>query len=102
MRGQSLLNVEEYPEITFKAVRVEFQNGAPHRIDGELTLRGVTRALNLVVTDYGCRREHRSSEQRCRMDAVATFRRSEFGMTRYMTLTSDVVTLAIRTEGAGG
>jgi polyisoprenoid-binding protein YceI len=100
MRGQSLLDVEEYPEITFRAVRIEFQDGEPHRIEGELTLRGVTKALALTVTDYGCKRARVADEQRCKMDAVATFKRSEFGMTRYLTFTSDEVTLAIRTEGA--
>jgi polyisoprenoid-binding protein YceI len=100
MRGQSLLDVEEYPEITFRALRVQFQDGEPHRIEGELTLRGVTKALALTVTDYGCKRGRAGVEQqRCKMDAVATFKRSEFGMTRYLTFTSDEVTLAIRTEG---
>ena len=93
MRGQNLLNVEEYPEITFKAARIEFQHGEPRRIEGELTLRGITRALALTVTDYGCKRS------RCTMTAVANFKRSAFGMTRYLTFTSDDVTLAIRTEG---
>ena len=93
MRGQSLLNVEQYPEITFKAARIQFQNGEPHRIEGELTLRGITRALSLTVTDYGCQRS------RCTMTAVANFKRSDFGMTRYLTFTSNEVTLAIRTEG---
>ncbi len=100
MRGQSLLDVEEYPEIAFRAVRIVFQNGEPSRIEGELTLRGVTKALALTVTDYGCKRGRAAVEpQRCKMDAVATFRRSQFGMTRYLTFTSDEVTLAIRTEG---
>jgi polyisoprenoid-binding protein YceI len=94
LRGESLLNVDEYPQITFTAARVLFENGAPRRIEGELTLRGVTRALALTVTDYGCRRA------RCTLTAVANFKRSEFGMTRYRTFTSDEVTLAIRTEGS--
>jgi len=100
MRGASLLDVEAYPEITFRAVRIVFRNGEPERIDGELTLRGVTKALTLTVTDYECKRGRANAEpQRCKMDAVASFKRSEFGMTRYLTLTSDEVKLAIRTEG---
>jgi len=100
MRGESLLDVEEYPEITFRAVRVVFRDGEPQRIDGELTLRGVTKALTLTVTDYGCKRGRADVDpQRCKMDAVASFKRSEFGMTRYLTFTSDEVRLAISTEG---
>jgi polyisoprenoid-binding protein YceI len=100
MRGESLLDVEEYPEITFRAVRVVFRSGEPQRIDGELTLRGVTKALTLTVTDFGCQRGRADVDpQRCKLAAVASFKRSEFGMTRYLTFTSDEVKLAIRTEG---
>jgi polyisoprenoid-binding protein YceI len=100
MRGESLLDVEAYPEITFRAVRIVFRNGEPQRIEGELTLRGVTKALTLTVTEYGCKRGRADVEpQRCKMDAFASFKRSEFGMTRYLTFTSDEVKLAIRTEG---
>jgi polyisoprenoid-binding protein YceI len=101
MRGESLLNVEQFPEITFKAVRVAFRNGEPRQIEGELTLLGVTRPLSLNVTDYACNRAGDDRQQRCRMTAIATFKRSSFGMTRYLSFTSDDVTLAIRTESEG-
>ena len=99
LRGKDLLNVERYPEIAYKAQRVVFLNGEPGRIEGELTLLGITKSVSLNVSGYRCTQATDVARQRCTMDAVATFKRSEFGMTRYMTVTSDEVKLAIQTEG---
>jgi polyisoprenoid-binding protein YceI len=99
LRGQGLLNVEQYPEIVYRAERVVFANGEPERIEGELTLLGVTRSVPLVVDHYGCTRDTLLDQQRCVIEATATFKRSAFGMTRYTFFTSDEVKLAIRAEG---
>lgn len=99
LRGRSLLDVERYPEIAYKAAHVLFVNGEPERIEGELTLHGVTRSVYLTVTRYGYASRDASPVQRCIMAATATFRRSDFGMTRYRVLTSDEVKLAIQAEG---
>ena len=99
LRGKGLLNVEQYPEISYKAERVVFAYGEPQRIEGELTLLGVTRPVPLTVSEYACTPRVLLVRQRCMIDANATFKRSEFGMTRYTTFNSDEVKLAIRAEG---
>jgi polyisoprenoid-binding protein YceI len=98
LRGQGLFNVEQFPEIAYKAERVVFANGKPERIEGELTLLGVTKSVPLTVSGYGCTRKPFLVQLRCGMDAAATFKRSEFGMTSYMSFTSDEVKLAIQAE----
>lgn len=97
LRGPNVLNVEQYSEIAYKAEHVVFAGGKPERIDGHLTLLGVTRPVSLKVVSYACSGTHLSGQPRCRLEAVALFKRSEFGMTRYMALISDEVKLAIRT-----
>lgn len=99
LRGRGLLNVEQYPEIVYRAERVVFAAGEPARIEGELTLLGVTRSVPLTVTHYDCARESLPLRQRCILSAAATFSRSAFGMTGYGALTSDEVKLAIQAEG---
>jgi polyisoprenoid-binding protein YceI len=95
LRGPSVLNVEQYAEIAYKADRVVFVDGKPDRIDGHLTLLGVTRAVSLRVLKYSCPGIASAGPHQCKLDATAVFKRSEFGMTRYMALVSDEVTLAI-------
>lgn len=94
--GRGMLNAEAFPEITYEAKRVVFDDDRPVRIDGELTLLGVTRPVSLEIVAYGCVRT--ATTARCLLDASATFRRSGFGMNRYLTVASDEVKLAIRTE----
>lgn len=95
LRGPNVLNVEEFSEIAYKAEHVVFANGKPERIDGHLTLLGVTRAVSLTVTRYTCPGASKNIQEACKLDATAVFKRSEFGMTRYMAIISDEVKLAI-------
>jgi polyisoprenoid-binding protein YceI len=90
VRGKSFLNVDEYSEIAYRAERVVFADGKPVRIEGKLTLLGVTKDVSLAVSGYEC-----SDTAQCVLDAAATFKRSEFGMNRYLALVSDSVRLAI-------
>ena len=94
LRGPGVLNVEQHTEIAYKAAHVVFANGKPDKIDGHLTLLGVTRAVSLKVVSYTCT-DREARERRCRLDATATFKRSDFGMNRYLALVSDEVKLAI-------
>jgi polyisoprenoid-binding protein YceI len=96
VRGPSMLNTEVHPEIAYRAERIVFAQGKPARIEGELTLLGVTRPVALHVSDYDCDGE---GDQRCTLVATAYVKRSAFGMTRYRMFASDEVKLAIQAEG---
>jgi polyisoprenoid-binding protein YceI len=96
VRGPSMLNTAEHPEIAYRAQRIVFSEGRPTRIDGELTLLGVTRAVALDVSSYDCTGQ---LDERCTIVATASLKRSAFGMTRYMMFASDDVKLAIQAEG---
>ncbi len=94
--GPSLLNTAEHPEIAYQAQHIVFSGGRPARIEGELTLLGVTRPVPLYVSEYDCSGE---VDQRCTLTATAYVKRSAFGMTRYRMFASDEVKLAIQAEG---
>jgi polyisoprenoid-binding protein YceI len=94
--GPSLLNTAVHPEIAYQAQHIVFSGGRPARIEGELTLLGVTRPVALYVSEYDCNGE---IDQRCMLVATAYVKRSEFGMTRYRMFAGDEVKLAIYVEG---
>jgi polyisoprenoid-binding protein YceI len=96
VRGPSMLNTAAHPEIAYRAQHIVFAAGRPIRIEGELTLLGITRAVALDVSNYDCSGE---SDRRCTILATARLKRSAFGMTRYMMFASDDVKLAIQAEG---
>jgi polyisoprenoid-binding protein YceI len=96
--GVGLLNADKFPDISYKAAHVAFYEGKPIRVDGELTLLGVTRPVPLRVSGYHCTPPTDKDSRRCMMDASAMFRRSEFGMTGAMPLAGDKVRLTIHAE----
>jgi polyisoprenoid-binding protein YceI len=98
VRGPSMLNTDLHPEIAYRAHRIVFAHGKPARIDGELTLLGVTRAVPLLVSGYDCH-DLSDAGERCAIVASASVKRSQFGMTRYRLFASDDVELAIQAEG---
>jgi polyisoprenoid-binding protein YceI len=98
VRGRSMLDTEAHPEIAYRAGHIVFAHGKPARIDGELTLLGVTRSVPLQISSYECDGASAAGE-RCAIVASANVRRSEFGMTRYRLFAADDVRLAIQAEG---
>lgn len=97
VRGDGFLDVQQYATISYRASQVVFADGALARIDGELTLRGVTKAIPLNVTAYRC--TTRADRDDCTLSAAATLSRAQFGMTGYRALVSDRTRLTIRAEG---
>ncbi|WP_337287890.1 YceI family protein [Candidatus Methylomirabilis sp.] len=53
LKGPDFLNVERFPEITFRGRRVRLTGANEAVVVGDLTLRGVTRSINLHVRYLG-------------------------------------------------
>ncbi len=55
LKGKNLLNVKENPVITFKSTKIEQTGPEIFSVDGDFTIRGVTRRekLNLTVSGKG-------------------------------------------------
>jgi polyisoprenoid-binding protein YceI len=52
LRGPDFLDVEKYPTITFTVTKIE-KAGDKHRVEGELTIRGVTKPVSLDYEHNG-------------------------------------------------
>lgn len=94
LRSAELFDAEKYPTATFRSTRARSVGAGQVEVIGDLTLRGVTRALTLAVTDItGEQKDHRGAT---RMGATATakIKRSDFGMTYNMVLEAGGVALA--------
>jgi len=72
-------NADLFPQAVYSGELV-FDEGEPVRVDGELTLLGVTKPLQLKINSFKCVEDRGS--QTCGADAEADFDRSIFGMTR--------------------
>lgn len=75
-----LFDLNRYPKATYKGKLVDFVDGKPTRVDGELTLRGVTRPVDLEIRSFKCMPHPLNKRELCGADAVGVFKRDEFGM----------------------
>jgi polyisoprenoid-binding protein YceI len=75
------LDVENFPTATYHGMLGGFREGAPTRVEGELTLRGVTRPLALRIESFKCIPDHPIVKREvCGADALGTFNRADFGI----------------------
>lgn len=75
------LDAARYPTATYKGTLADFVQGAPTRVNGELTLHGVTRPVQLTINAFRCIPNHPIVKREvCGADAVGTFNRAEFGV----------------------
>lgn len=98
LQGPSFFDVAQFPDIRFTARTLAFDRlDALSRIDGELTLKGITRPVTLTVTHFHCMMHPLLRRQACGANATTTLSRSAFGLGRFTPLVGDevVVTVAI-------
>ena len=75
-----MFDVAKYPTATFKGKLVDFKNGAPTKVEGELTLHGVTRPLTLNVNSFLCKTYPQDKKQHCGADLTGSFNRADYGI----------------------
>jgi len=79
-RGKELFEVSKYPTATYRGKLAGFVNGAPTKVEGSLTLHGVTRPLELSIKSFKCMPHPLYKRELCGADAYASFQRDDFGM----------------------
>ena len=98
-KAADLLDVAKYPQAAYKGRLVDFKDGAPTRVDGELTLHGVTRPVDLEIASFKCMPHPVFKRELCGADAHATIQRDAFGMSAGKDYGFDMaVTLRIQVE----
>lgn len=80
LRSADFLDVEHYPDITFKSTRVEAIDKEHYRVIGDLTIRGTTRPVTLDTTFEGRGKDPWGGE-RAGFSATTKIDRREFGLT---------------------
>ena len=75
-----VFHVAKYPKATYSGALAGFEAGKPTRVDGTLTLHGVTKPLTLKINTFNCKAHPMTKKESCNADAIATFKRDEFGV----------------------
>ena len=88
----------QYPDATFKSTSVADSGGGKLTVTGDLTVKGITRPVVLQVTLNKVGEQPMAKRPAIGFDAIATVKRSEFGLGKYAPNVSDEVVLRITTE----
>ena len=81
MQGREMFETGKYPRAIYRGRLADFVDGRPTQVVGELTLHGITRPLTLEIDAFKCMPHPVFKREVCGADALATFKRDEFGMT---------------------
>lgn len=75
-----LFDTAKFPEATYKGKLESFKDGKPSRVIGELTLRGITKPVDLSIRHFKCIPHPMNKRELCGADATATIQRDAFGI----------------------
>ena len=92
------LGAAEHPEIGFRAVSIVRTGAEPGRIDGVLTMNGISQPLSLDARFNGARFDPLRGHTVLGVSARASLERSLWDVTRWRAFTSDTVEIVIEAE----
>ncbi|MGQ5702326.1 YceI family protein [Sandaracinobacteroides sp. A072] len=98
LQSADFFDVANHPTARFTASRITLLDARTARIDGQLTLRGVTRPVSMKAQFNQAGVNPVSKLYTIGFDGEATIRRSEFGMQYGLPLLGDDVTLKLEAE----
>lgn len=91
------LDTAKHPTLTYSGDLV-FEGETLTAVDGQLTLRGVTKPVRLKVNSFNCIQHPFYQRPACGADADAVIQRADFGMDKYTDNGMGTVTLRIQVE----
>ena len=93
--GDSWLNADEHPEITFVSTGIETTGDYTGKVTGDLTFLGVTKPVTLDVTYNGTQNMR---GRKIGFSAIGVIDRTEFGLGTYAPMIGTEVELEIEAE----
>jgi polyisoprenoid-binding protein YceI len=102
IQGEDFLDTAKYPTATFKSTNVVFADGQPETIEGDLTIKGVTKPVSLKVNHFAATTHPMLKKDAIGANASALIKRSEFNAGKYAPNVGDEVTITIAIEAIKG
>jgi polyisoprenoid-binding protein YceI len=98
IQSPDFLDTVKYPTATFKSTAVHFEGDKPVSVDGNLTLKGVTKAVTLKLSSFQHMPHPMMKKDAIGANASVTVKRSDFNAGKYAPNVGDEVTITIAIE----
>lgn len=98
IQGEDFLDTTKFPVATFKSTKVVFDGDKPVSVEGNLTIKGVTKPVTLKVTSFVNVPHPMLKKDTIGADASTVIKRTEFNAGKYAPNVGDDVTITIGLE----
>lgn len=98
IQSEDFLDTAKYPTATFKSTGVRFEGDKPVAVDGNMTMKGVTKPVTLKVTSFQQMAHPLLKKDAIGANATTTVKRTEFNAGKYAPNVGDEVTINIAIE----
>lgn len=98
LKNEDFFAASEHPDITFKSTSVESAGEGRLKVNGDLTIRGVTKPATLDVTVNKIGEHPMSKQPAAGFSATTTIKRSDFGVDYAQGALGDEVKIRIEAE----
>ena len=79
-KSADMFDVAKFPTATYKGKISKWNGATPVEVDGQFTLKGVTKPLKLTINSFLCKPSPLTHKEVCGADASATFNRDEWNL----------------------
>ena len=98
IQGEDFLDTGNHPTATFKSTQVVFDGDAPSAVEGELTIKGITRPVTLQLNGFANQPHPMLQKDAIGANASTQIMRSEFDAGKFAPAVSDEVLIEISLE----
>jgi len=98
LKDADFFDVAKFPKMTYVSHQISRTSDSTLKVEGGITLRGITRPMELVVSVTDRKPDAAAGARYARFRAEGTLKRSEFGMVKYIDVVGDTVDFSIRTD----
>lgn len=98
LRGEDFFDTAKYPTATFKSNKVVFEGDKPSAIEGNLTIKGITKPVTLTVTSFHAMPHPMKKKDAIGANAFTTVKRSDFNAGKYAPNVGDEIRIDLGVE----
>lgn len=99
IQGEDFLDTAQFPTATFKSTKVIFEEDTPTAVEGDLTIKGITKPVTLEITNFNAMPHPMLKKPAMGANAKVDIKRSDFNADKFVPAVSDEVTLTLSFEG---
>jgi polyisoprenoid-binding protein YceI len=98
LRDVDFFDVDKFPQMAFSSTQIERTGETTLRVQGNLTLRGITHPMLLNVSVTERKPDAPPGKRYALFKADGSLKRSDYGMIKYVDVVGDTVDISIRTD----